>query len=434
VTVKSKDTIGDGLKITRRTLRLVRLVLIAATAGATLWLVLLNRRLYKPGRVETAIAQLRFLEKSLADGEAERMQSIFPEGYVFSWALYGLASAQVARALPPSDERRDKALREARTAVAHVASDHAKGSFVLDMEPKYGAFYSSWALYLRSSVLRASGSQGPVPFDLSEYERDCDSFAAALSKTESPYLPSYPGAVWPADIGPGVAALAIADSVFGGRYRSIIARWVEAVRQQVDPEYGAIPHVANGGPRGESLALLSYILVEVDPSLARQQYDILRENFVSYTWGVPGVREYPHGEDGPGDIDSGPIVLGFSGPATVVGAGAAIANGDEDLATALLATAEVAGFPIEIAGRRRYAGGYLPVGDAFLAWARSALPAAPRAPYPPLVPWWWRLPVHALSLAVGFSALYLAIRANRFAVQHLHAAVPLEQRRIERRG
>jgi hypothetical protein len=410
------DNMADVLKSRPRTLRLVRLVLMAAAAGATLWLVLLNRRLYQPGRVETAIAQLRFLEKSLADGEAERMQSLFPEGYVFSWALYGLASAQVARALPPADERRDKALREARRAVAHVASDHARETFVLDMEPKYGAFYSSWALYLRSSVLRASGPQGPAPFDLGEYQRDCDSFAAALANTESPYLPSYPGAVWPADTGPGVAALAIADSIFGGRYRAIIARWVEAVRRRVDPEYGAIPHEANGGPRGESLALLSYLLVEVDPSLARQQYDILRENFVSYTWGVPGVREYPHGEDGPGDIDSGPIVLGFSGPATVVGAGAAIANGDEDLATALLATAEVAGFPIEIAGRRRYAGGYLPVGDAFLAWARSALPAAPRAPYPPLVPWWWRLPVHALSLILGFSALYLAIRGNRSAV------------------
>ena len=397
-----------------RTLRLVRLLLIAATAGATLWLVLLNRRLYQPGRVETAIAQLRFLETSLADRGAERMQALFPEGYVFSWALYGLASAQVARALPPSDGRRDTALREARRAIARLASDQAKATFVPDMEPAYGAFYASWSLYLRSSVLRASGSQGEVPFDLAEFERDCDRFAAALAKAESPYLPSYPEEVWPADTGPGVAALAIADSVFGGRYRSVIARWVEAVRRRVDPEYGAIPHEANGGPRGESLALLSYILVEVDPALARQQYDLLREHFVSYAWGVPGVREYPHGEDGPEDVDSGPIVLGFSGPATVVGAGAAIANGDEDLATALLATAEVAGFPIEIAGRRRYAGGYVPVGDAFLAWARSALPAAPRAPYPPLLPWWWRLPVHALSLAVGFSALYLALRACRF--------------------
>ncbi len=77
------------------------MVLIAATASATLWLVLLNRRLYRPGRVETALAQLRFLGHSLGDGEAERMQALFPEGYVSSWALYGLASAQVARALPP---------------------------------------------------------------------------------------------------------------------------------------------------------------------------------------------------------------------------------------------------------------------------------------------------------------------------------------------
>jgi hypothetical protein len=406
----------------RLALGFVRLLLIAATAGTTWWLVLLNCRLYRPGRVDTAIAQLTFLEKSLADGGAERMQSVFPEGYVFTWALYGLTSAQVARALPHSDERRDQALREARAAVAHVVSDHAKSTFVSDMEPRYGAFYSSWALYLRSCVLRASGALGPAPFDLNEFKRDCDSFAAALSRSESPYLPSYPGAVWPADTAPGVAALAIADSVFGGRYRPVIARWVEAARQRGDPEYGAIPHAADGGPRGESLALMSYILVDVDPSLARHQYDVLRQNFVAYTWGIPGVREYPHGVDGHGDIDSGPIVLGLSGPATVVGAGAAIANGDEDLATALLATAEVAGLPIEIAGQRRYAAGYLPVGDAFLAWARSALPAAPQAHYPPLVPRWWRLPVHALSLALGSLPLYLAIRANRSAVQHRHAA------------
>jgi hypothetical protein len=407
----------------------VRLVLIAGIVAFTIWLALLNRRLYKPGRVDTAIAQLRFLEKSLADGGAERMQSIFPEGYVFSWALYGLASAQVARALPHSDGRRDRALKAARTAIAHVDSDHAKAAFVQEMEPRYGAFYASWSLYLRSNVLRASAARGQVPFDLNEYERDCDSFAAALSRSDSPYLPSYPGAVWPADTGPGVAALAIADSVFGDRYRSIIARWVEAVRQRVDPEYGAIPHVAGstdgralGGPRGESLALMSYVLVDVDASLARQQYDVLRQNFVACTWSVPGIREYPHGVDGHGDVDSGPIVLGFSGPATVVGAGAAIANGDEGLATALLATAELAGLPIEIAGQRRYAGGYLPIGDAFLAWARSAPPAMSRARYLPLVPWWWRLPIHALSLALGVSAAYAAIRVNRFSVRPRHAA------------
>lgn len=415
----------------RRSSSLARLVLIAAAVASLLWLADLNWRLYKPGRLDTAIAQLRFLAKSLDEGGAERMQSMFPEGYVFTWALYGLASAHVARALPPSDPRRDEALRAARSAVAHVDSDHAKATFAPDMEPMYGAFYSSWSLYLRSAVLRASGDGDPTPFDLGKYERDCDSFASALARSESPFLPSYPGAVWPADTGVGVAALAIGDPRLGHRYRSIIARWVGAVRLRLDPESGAIPHAAShidgmpaGGPRGESLALLSYILVDVDPSLARQQYDVLRRNFVDYAWGMPGVREYPHDVHGPGDIDSGPIVLGFGGPATVVGAGAAIANGDESLATALLATAETVGFPIEISGRRRYAGGYLPVGDAFLAWARTAPPAAPRARFAPVVPRWWRLPFHALSVVLAASALWMAIKS---VVQLRHAAetVPL---------
>ena len=394
-------------------------MVVAASVAAVLGLAVLNRRLYEPDRVDTAVAQLRFLAKSLEEGGAERMQSAFPEGYVFTWALYGLASAQVAGALPPSDARRGEALRAARGAVAHVGSDHAKSSFVRDMEPAYGAFYASWSLYLRGAVLRASGAGSPAPFDMNEYERDCDRFAAALSGSESPFLPSYPEAVWPADTAVGVAALAACGSAFGNRYRPVVARWVGDVRERRDPGLGAIPHAARavdgmplGGPRGESLALLSYVLVDVDPVLAREQYEVLRRGFVDYAWGVPGVREYPHGVDGRGDVDSGPIVLGFGGPATVVGAGAAIANGDEELGATLLAAVEVLGLPVEIAGRRRYAGGYLPVGDAFLAWARTAPPAPRHARYAPVVPRWWRLPVHALSLVLGALALRAALAAR----------------------
>lgn len=405
----------------RNSFSLARIGLMTTAAAAIMWLAVTNWRICSPGRVETAIAQLRFLAKALDEGGAERMQSMFPEGYVFTWALYGLASAQVARVLPPADARRNEALRAARSAIAHVDSDHARATFAPDMEPMYGAFYSSWSLYLRSVVLRASGAGEPLPFDLDKYQRDCDSLAAVLAKSESPFLPSYPGSVWPADTGIGVAALAICDSLFEPRYQSLITKWVGAVRQRLDPEFGAIPHVASingmpiGGPRGESLALLCYALVDVDTSLARQQYDVLRQNFVDYTWGVPGVREYPHGVAGKADIDSGPILLGFSGPATVVGAGAAIANGDEELGTALLATAELVGFPIEISGRRCYAGGYLPVGDAFLAWARTAPPVPPHTRYGPVVPRWWRLPFQVLSLVMVATVLYIVIKASRIS-------------------
>ena len=399
--------------------RAARFVLVVASATFLVWLALLNVRLYRPGRLGTAMAQLRFLEKSLGQGAAERMQALFPEGYVFTWALYGLAAAQVARALPASGAR-DEALARGRTAVAHVDSDRARATFMPDMDPSHGAFYASWSLYLRGCLLRATGPTATPPLDVQLFLRDSDHFALALSRSESPYLRSYPGSAWPADTAPGVAALAIADSASGGRYQAVVARWIAAVRERLDHRYGAMPHsadarlgVARDGPRGESLALMCLILADVDSSLARQQYEILRRDFVDYRWGLPGVREFPRGVHGRGDIDSGPLVLGYSGPAIVVGAGAAIAHGDEQLASALLSVAEIAGIPIEFAGQRRYALGLLPVGDAFLAWARSTRPAEHRPRYARLVPSWWRLPIHALSLLLGLPIWVVASRAGR---------------------
>jgi hypothetical protein len=269
-------------------------------------------------------------------------------------------------------------------------------------------------------VLRASRPGDPPLLDVGEFVRDCDRFAAALESSPTPFLRSYPGQAWPADTGVGVAALAICDEVLGVRYRPVIMKWVGAVRLRLDPKTGAIPHAANaedgsarGEPRGESLALLSRVLVEVDSTLAREQYAVLRKWFVDYAWGCPGVRVFPRGEPGRGDVDSGPVVLGFGGPATVVGAGAALANGDPHLGTTLLAVAELAGFPIEFAGRRWYGGGIAPVGDAFLAWARSTPPASREASYNRVAPRGWMLPIHAGSTLIVFVLVRWLTRAGR---------------------
>jgi hypothetical protein len=406
--------------VAARNMSIMKLVVVVAAAAAIYWMASLNLGLYKPGRLETAVAQLRFLSRELERGGAERMQSLFPEGYVFTWALYGLAWTNVARALPSSDSRRLEALTAAHGAIAKVNSEYARSTFNLNMEPMYGAFYSSWSLYLRSSVLRTLAPDDLEDFDLVAYELDCERFASSLSNSDTPFLASYYGAVWPADTVIGLAALAIRDSVLEPRYGPLIQKWIVDIRHRLDPELGAIPHAANldgfplGGPRGESLALMSLVLADVDTVLSGEQFDILRSEFVDYTWLVPGVREYPHGVSGEADIDSGPIILGYSGPATVVGAGAAIANGDEELATNLLAIADAAGFPIEIDGRRSYAGGLVPVGDAFLAWARTAAPrrssvrGQDRA-----IPATWRLPVHLISLVLVAAAMSVIIKATQ---------------------
>jgi hypothetical protein len=59
-----------------------------------------------------------------------------------------------------------------------------------------------------------------------------------------------------------------------------------------------------------------------------------------------------------------------------------------------------------ISARRRWlaGAGLLPVGDALLAWARSAPPVSRAIAYDQQVPAWWRWLIHALSLAVGGAA------------------------------
>jgi hypothetical protein len=175
----------------------------------------------------------------------------------------------------------------------------------------------------------------------------------ALAASNSPFLDSYPGAAWPVDTTVGVAALA--DPYLGKRHQATIANWLASARQRRDPRTGALSHIVTpegfptGSPRGGSLAMMSYVLADVDPVFAWQQYAALRKHFVDYTWGVPAVREYPHGVNDATDVDSGPLILGFSGPVCVLGVGAAIANGDQRLATTLLAAIELVGMPVAMA-------------------------------------------------------------------------------------
>lgn len=157
---------------------------------------------------------------------------------------------------------------------------------------------------------------------------------------------------------------------------------------------------------------MSRVLLDAAPELARAQYKVLRAHFAGYRWGVPGIREYPAEFSGSADVDSGPLPLGFGGPATVVGAAAARAHGDAALADALLGTVEVAGVPIEWHGRR-YVGGTVPVGDAFIAWANATPPPLPTKltpTWPRVLPTGWYWVGHGVSLVLAGFAWWLVWR------------------------
>ncbi|MEL6771210.1 MAG: hypothetical protein AAFP18_09125 [Bacteroidota bacterium] len=382
-----------------------------------LLLLVVNVRLYGPGDLDTSLAQLAHLRTALGEGAAEDMQRSFPEGYVFTWSLYGLASAQAAQQLPSEDPRRRALLDEARRAVEHLDTDVARAPFPAYLPPEYGAFYASWRTYALATYVRTASPARVEPTLLVRLDRQCQQLASALGRSMTPFLSSYPGLAWPADTAVGIGALGICEQVTDTTYTATIASWVAAARARQDTVWNALAHAANaqtgaprGGVRGSSLALMSRVLVDADSAFARAQYEALREHFVTSGWGLPGVREYPHGVRGRSDIDSGPIVLGLSGPAVVVAAAAARVHGDDATARTLFALGEAFGLPVEWGGERRYLFGQLPVGEAFLVWARTSPQPAAAASWTRIIPRGWRWPIHLVSVAMLGLLLWLGRR------------------------
>jgi hypothetical protein len=238
----------------------------------------------------------------------------------------------------------------------------------------------------------------------------CDELAAAFTAAETPYLQAYEGEVWSCDSAVAIFALYACDRVLDPRYAPVIERWVAGVRNRRDAASGLLGHrvsVDDGalrdGPRATSMCISIRFLAEAAPGLAAELYSKYRKHMVTTCLGIPGVREYPKGVTGSGDVDSGPLVFGISTSASAVTIGVARLMGDAEAVAHMVPAAEALAMPISWGGEKRYAGGVLPVADAFIAWSQTARPWFAKTTvqsYPQFVPSWWRLPLHGVSAVV----------------------------------
>lgn len=365
--------------------------------------------------------QLSYLRAALDDGAGEDAQAMFPEGWFFAHALYGLAWVETGLRQP--SEERDAALREARWALTRLESPAGTAPFSPDLTPAYGVFHAGWTNWLRGGVLALQPAQRRDPAEVRRFADASTALAAAFDASASPYLVAYPGQAWPVDSTVAMASLRLHDHLLPARFDRTTRRWLDGVRQRLDPRTGLLPHRVDPGTgapaevaRGTSQSVIQRFLPEVDPTFARDQYLRFRTDFVVSPLRLgPAVREYPRGLDGPGDVDSGPLPLGVSFSATVVTLGAAQVQGDDALAGALANYGELVGFPLDTPHTRRYAFGLLPIGDAFLAWSKTARPwvSAPPDPPPVTVAPWWRTPLVVLLLLAGVLPWLLRRRFRR---------------------
>ncbi|EWC58219.1 putative hydrolase [Actinokineospora spheciospongiae] len=388
-------------------LGVVRLV-VPATAGAT-------------GEPPGVQRQMAFLRAELDSGAGEEAQRLFPEGYFFLHALHGLSWVELGMREPVGE--RAAALREARFALARLDSPAGRAPFSADLTPAHGVFHRGWSNWLRGGVLSLEPAERRDPAEVRRFAEDSAALGAAFDASPTPYLTAYPGQAWPVDSTVAVASLRLHDTLLPPRFAGTAERWLREVRQRLDPRTGLLPHRADpvdGTPaevaRGTSQSMVNRFLPEIDPAFAREQYLRFRDRFVVSPLGLgPAVREYPAGMDGPADVDSGPLPLGVSLSATVVTIGAAQVHGDDRLAGAVAAYAELVGVPVGTPWSKRYGFGLLPIGDAFLAWSKTARPwVVPTPPAPPanVSSAWW-LPLVSL-LVVLAAAPWLPAAVRRF--------------------
>ncbi len=198
-------------------------------------------------------------------------------------------------------------------------------------------------------------------------------FVRHLSGNPLGLLESYPGEVYPVDNCFVIGSIGLHQSVTGTDHQELLAQLSVQIRdkyvdadtglliQAVDPYYGRPIDVARGSGTVLGLIALHY----ADPVLAHDLYLAMKSHLASHLFRFGGVREYPFGQSGRMDIDSGPIVFGFGLSSTGFAIAGARRYDDRAFFRGLFATAHLCGAPVGWGGRRAYISGG-PLGNAIL--------------------------------------------------------------------
>ena len=174
----------------------------------------------------------------------------------------------------------------------------------------------------------------------SPYKALHDSLSASLHRrlalAPNHCLESYPGGVWVPDNTVALASLQLHSDLTGSPYRAFCQQWAAYARRHLtDPATGlllskpATRHQAAEEPRGSHLGWSIFFLYRFAPTLAAEQYQGYQQRF-STNFGVVRLYRERIGsyETSEGDLDSGPLILGYSIPANAFAFGNAVALRD----------------------------------------------------------------------------------------------------------
>ena len=165
---------------------------------------------------------------------------------------------------------------------------------------------------------------------------------------------TYPDETYPVDQAMAAGSVGLHARATGSDREALLADWSLRYREAaVDSDTGwLIQRLETGDgsagddPRGSGTALAAYGLLFAAPELSRELYQALAADGLRAPLGLGVIREYPSGYGGRGDIDSGPVILGFGVSATGFAMAGARAHGDEAAYRSIARTATLFGMPV----------------------------------------------------------------------------------------
>ncbi len=322
--------------------------------------------------------QLRFLKEALHHQNAALEQQFqYPEGFIFSNTLYGLAWIDFAQHLDKNSDLFKEAQTESRWAWEQTQTEDGIRGFSTDLPLSRGAFYKGWTNYLLGKhLLLHPQQQENILLDV--FTRNCKSIVYAIEKTKKSYLESYGDLAWPVDNVLCLASLKLYKKLTQRTdFEPAIQTWLGRIKANVEPTTQLVPHefvlLSNKKslPRGSSQSLMNCFWQEIDSAFAKQQFEQYRHLFLAERLGFKGMRESLQGVVNQEDIDSGPVIWGIGGAASVVGVKALYVNGDIKNAHLLSHSIETFGFPKKDNLGKKYLWGEILILDLFRVWTGS---------------------------------------------------------------
>lgn len=295
---------------------------------------------------------------------------------------YGFACANIAAC---DALLREDAIAEMRWALTALQTPRLSGFMNTHFGPPFGEGRLTPSIFVHGHFLKLAVRHremtGDTRFD-PLMQRIAEALGNAYAHEPQGLLRSYknPPMWWLTDNFSALSALVRYDRIFQTHYSAAKDQCVASIKAYyLDPKtkmyctYADLPsHQQGQGPRGISMMYGLHSLRDFAPDFAKEQYALAKRYLIGSLFGCCAVREFPPGQEGHADIDSGELIMGFGPSASGFAIGAAAAMDDLATGEQLMRSLSLLGLEVRD-GSELYYREIPVVGQAIILFGRTEL-------------------------------------------------------------